>query len=683
VRTGARIRTLAVVFIAAVAWPSGALALSPGTLDPTFGSGGTLLHQFGADNPFGAWSEGFAVAVQPNGKIVTAGVATASSGANEILVVRLNADGSLDSSFGTGGVVTRQVGQGASPTSFARSLAIQNDGKIVIAGRASDSNGHGAVMVARLNPDGSLDSSFNSTGVLVSQQASSLATSPFSEADSVMLQGSKILLGGHARDSHSKDEFMVVRLNSDGSFDSAFGSGGVVLQQLGSGGGGYSDINSLAIQADGKIVAAGAAGVASQQEFLVARLDGSNGSFDSSFGSGGTVIQQLGTAAMNPFSVAFGLAVQANGKIVAGGELNDATLGQATMLARLNSDGSFDSTFGSHGVVSTQLGSPVGATPAGSYIQNLVLQPNGKIVTAVFASSDTNDLEVARFNSDGSLDSAFGSGGVVQSVQGAGFNSDPDGLALQPDGKILASGEVSASATPSTAQLFVTRLIGDPVPTPSIDASPNPAIPGQTISFSGSSMSDPNGAIPSYGWSFGDGANATGANPQHAYAQPGSYKVTLTVTYDDGVISSATKTIVVPSVQLSGVSQSHRSWREGTALPHVARAKRPPVGTTFRFKVNQAATMRFAFTQKVPGRKVGHLCVAPSKKNAHKPKCTRTVTRGKLSFSVGAGVHKVRFDGRLSKHKKLARGRYTLIITASNGAGPPATKKLTFTIVSG
>jgi hypothetical protein len=107
------------------------------------------------------------------------------------------------------------------------------------------------------------------------------------------------------------------------------------------------------------------------------------------------------------------------------------------------------------------------------------------------------------------------------------------------------------------------------------------------------------------------------------------------------------------------------------------------VGTTFRFKVNQQATVRFAFTQKLPGRKVGHRCVAPNRKNRHKPKCTRTVTRGKLSYSVGAGAHRLRFDGRLSKHKKLAPGRYTVIITATNGAGPPATKRLTFTIVKG
>jgi hypothetical protein len=156
--------------------------------------------------------------------------------------------------------------------------------------------------------------------------------------------------------------------------------------------------------------------------------------------------------------------------------------------------------------------------------------------------------------------------------------------------------------------------------------------------------------------------------------------VTLTVTYDDGVSTRASKTIVVPTVQLTGVSQSNSRWQEGNALPHEARVKRPPVGTTFRFTVNQPATVRFAFTQRLRGRRVGHGCAAQSTKNRHRPNCTRTVTRGTLLFIVGAGAHRVRFDGRLSEHKKLAPGRYALIITATGGAGRPATKTLTFTI---
>jgi hypothetical protein len=89
------------------------------------------------------------------------------------------------------------------------------------------------------------------------------------------------------------------------------------------------------------------------------------------------------------------------------------------------------------------------------------------------------------------------------------------------------------------------------------------------------------------------------------------------------------------------------------------------------------------FKQWLPGRRVGGRCVALTAKNRSRPKCTRLVTRGSLSFSVSAGAHRLRFQGRLSKHKRLPVGRYTVAITATNSAGQRATAKLTFTIVNG
>jgi hypothetical protein len=116
-------------------------------------------------------------------------------------------------------------------------------------------------------------------------------------------------------------------------------------------------------------------------------------------------------------------------------------------------------------------------------------------------------------------------------------------------------------------------------------------------------------------------------------------------------------TLALPRLGLANVSQSRRRWREGSKLPVIARA-RSPVGTTFRFTLNASARVRFVFRQR--GRK-----------------------RGALSLSVGPGAHRVRFAGRISRHKKLTPGRYTLIITATNAAGQRATAKLTFTIVRG
>ena len=112
---------------------------------------------------------------------------------------------------------------------------------------------------------------------------------------------------------------------------------------------------------------------------------------------------------------------------------------------------------------------------------------------------------------------------------------------------------------------------------------------------------------------------------------------------------------------LTHVSQSHKRWREGSKNPVIASA-RPPVGTTFRFTVNESVATRFTFTQRSHGR---------------------TVIRGSLSFTAARGTHKVGFQGRLSKHKKLAAGAYTLVITVTGVNGRAASSTLKFTIAKG
>ena len=140
----------------------------------------------------------------------------------------------------------------------------------------------------------------------------------------------------------------------------------------------------------------------------------------------------------------------------------------------------------------------------------------------------------------------------------------------------------------------------------------------------------------------------------------------------------------VARVTLTNVSQSHAHWRRGTKLPKVAtfaQVRKPPVGTTFRFTLSGAATVRFAFTQTRPGRTVRGRSVAQTAKNRPKRRCLHTVTVGSFSFSAGAGAYGVRFQGRISGSRKLQPGTYTLFITASNTAGSNTTR-LRFTIVS-
>ena len=134
---------------------------------------------------------------------------------------------------------------------------------------------------------------------------------------------------------------------------------------------------------------------------------------------------------------------------------------------------------------------------------------------------------------------------------------------------------------------------------------------------------------------------------------------------------------------ITNVKQSHSKWREGSALASISRhrKKRAPVGTTFSFTLNVASSVSLAFKQQRPGRRVGGSCVATSRKNRGKPKCTRTVTPGTLRFGGHAGVNRVAFQGRLSAKTKLKPGPYTLVITATSSAGQrSAAATLKFTI---
>jgi hypothetical protein len=131
---------------------------------------------------------------------------------------------------------------------------------------------------------------------------------------------------------------------------------------------------------------------------------------------------------------------------------------------------------------------------------------------------------------------------------------------------------------------------------------------------------------------------------------------------------------------ISSVHQSHSIWREGSKLAQISAKKKPPVGTTFSFSLNEPAAISFSFTQLVR-RKVKGKCVAHTKKNRRRPACKRSVTAGALSFTGHSGTNKVKFQGRISGAKKLKPGRYTLVIRASNSVGYSSPRSLIFTIV--
>jgi uncharacterized delta-60 repeat protein len=324
----------------------------------------------------------------------------------------------LDTSFNSpNGFIIQTVG---SVSDYGYSLVIQPDGKILLGGHCDSGSGWD-FCIARFNSDGTLDTSFGTGGKVIQDIGSAL-----DYGHSLVIQpGGKILLGGYCI-NRSNFDFCIARFNSNGTLDTSFGSSGKVIQPISS----YDEHGySLAIQSDGKILLGGFCSGVRNLDFCIARFN-SNGTLDTSFGTGGKVIQDIGTWHDEGNS----LAIQPDGKIILGGYCGNGPTNYDFCIARFNSNGTLDTSFGSSGKVIQPIGS------ASDNGHSLAIQPDGKIILGGFCSGVSNyDFCIARFNSNGTLDTSFGTGGKVIQPIGS-YDEHGYSLAIQPDGKILLGG---------------------------------------------------------------------------------------------------------------------------------------------------------------------------------------------------------------------------------------------------
>jgi uncharacterized delta-60 repeat protein len=628
-------------------------------LDPTFG-GGLVL----SDMASGA----SALALQPDGKVVLAGSVSDASGFQKLVVTRFNADGSPDSTFGSGGQVATQYGGGSFPLSGANAVAIAPDGKIVVAGGASDGSGIQELLVARFNTNGSPDNSFSGNGVFLDQLASN-GNPSYLNAVAVQSDG-KVVVGGQASDSGGNSRFLVGRLTTSGGWDSSFDGDGRKVQQIGKAAGLAEWVSSLAIQPDGKIVAGGqAADSNSQVELLAARLT-TGGGFDSSFSGNGILLDQLGLGS-SPVSRANSVALQPDGKVLLGGDATPANGNGGFMVSRLTSGGDFDSSFGTGGVTATQLGTGFNAS---SSVASLALQSDGSVFAGGFNTDDEGDDQVliARLSGvNGNFDGTFGENGrfTVQAGSDDLPQSQVFGLAVQPDGKLLFGGV--ANARGGNTKLMAGRIFHDVAPTPVLKVLTSPAVQGAPVAFDGSSSSDLDGTIASYSWDFGDGASASGASASHTYSEDGTYAVRLTVTDDKGVPSSTTQSLtVMPDDSLNPALRATIS-RLGLSPKEFMAANRggsisARTGTTVSYRDSRAAVTTFQIRQGVRGTFAGGHCRKP-KPGLHGRRCARYMKIGQFTHTDKAGLNRFHFTGRLNG-KKLAPGRYRFRAVPSQGS---------------
>lgn len=377
-----------------------------GSLDTSFAAGGRAITAVGNGEDVAQ-----ALAVQADGKLIAVGSSVSAAGTEDFAVVRYERDGTLDATFGTGGKVLIDF---AGKPDLARAVAVQDDGKIVVAGSATSAANEEHFALARLNPNGSLDAAFGTGGK---------ATATFSGADraqAVLLTPSGIVVGGQASfgSDASGVDYALARFTNAGTLDASFGSGGKVTTSVKSGNA-TDSVRALARQGD-KIVAVGGEG-----DFTAARFTNA-GTLDASFGSGG----RIGGFFESSIGTANAVLVDAQGRLVlAGQSQND------TALVRLSANGTLDDSFGEGGQVVLAL-----SADNWDAATALALQSDGKLVLGGWVyegSSSAGNFALTRLLPNGQRDASFGEGGTTVTSVAPGSKADEArALVLQSDERV-------------------------------------------------------------------------------------------------------------------------------------------------------------------------------------------------------------------------------------------------------
>jgi len=419
-----------VLAVAALAVSISAASADPGTVDVSFGGEGALRSNFG-----GTYDWAYATAIQPDGKILAAGVSEAK-GTYDFALARYTSTKDLDPTFGEGGFVLTDFN---ASYDWAYAMALLPNGKILVAG-VSDASGSKDFALARYNPNGSLDTSFGNGGRII--ETSRSLTADIIRGMTIQPDGRIIVAGVSYEDVATlgpNGDFLVARYLPDGKNDLTFGIGGLMATDFDDSS--YDEPYSVVLQPDGRIVLGGytnagnGPGVLFGADQLALARYTPNGLLDPTFGRGGKVIFDGGSLDERILA----LAIAPDGSILAGGYVNGEKRSDL-MLARLRTDGLLTPKWGNtgKGLSIHDLGTN------SERIASLALQPDGKIVAGgQTAVGHDADFAVFRYDNQGSFDPTFGRSGVA-SFDFQGREDRVHAVVLQPDGKIVAVGQSEA-----------------------------------------------------------------------------------------------------------------------------------------------------------------------------------------------------------------------------------------------
>ena len=396
-----------------------------GSLDPSFGNNGIVYND--KHDPYG-------YALQADGKILVAGY--------DFIIDRYNEDGSVDAGFGNNGTVKIPVTRGGS----FNDVVYLSDGKFLASGSIQSENyTHFNIIIVKCLPNGNVDSSFGVNGLILNDYGVNF----YNESTFVQPDGKIVITGERRANVNDLKKTFVIRYNADGTLDNSFGIEGTVITAY------NREVTSLqiVIQPDGKILTSGTYGYLNDLPNFMATRYMADGQIDESFGENGIAFS--GYFGVNPQGIWHtrlqDMALQPDNKILVAGQTGSG--GQInTGLCRFNADGSLDMSFGIEGKVITSVGNF--ETPT----YGIALQPDGKIIAGGQYSPKTEPyiyFSMFRYQSNGVLDSSFGKNGRVTSPE-AGEYAISNKVIIQPDSKILLLG-------PSDLGYSIARYFNDNV----------------------------------------------------------------------------------------------------------------------------------------------------------------------------------------------------------------------------
>lgn len=415
----------------------------PGTPDSSFAVNGVQLLQ-----PSTGFDNAYSVVILEDGKMLIGGASQISGASNwDVVVYRLNADGSVDATFGNNGFAYDDF-QGYSE--YVRCMKRLSNGKLLFVGGA-EANFQVDVFVTQLNEDGTPDTDFGDNGSVLIPVGSGedVCMSAVEQAD-----GKIVIVGKSDVPGFTYTNPLAIRLNTDGTLDDTYGTNGIALIDAGYD---YESAEDVLLTDDGGIMAVGYAGN-NHYDILSFRLN-SSGQLNPDFGTNGIAVFNLN----NGDDMAYAITKSpVDGKILIGGKVGSGTTKTDFLVMAITEDGVIDSTFGTNGRATQNMK----VNDAGL---DLAVQVNGKIILGGTAGNGfaTNDFAICRFNQDGSIDSTFGTNGSTLS-EISSFFSEIDDVALQDDGKIVACG-IAASGN---NDMGIVRYKGDDVATGGLEINP-------------------------------------------------------------------------------------------------------------------------------------------------------------------------------------------------------------------